>query len=136
MAIKNTIPNVSAVVFKKNIISNVLKEKISEIIQYKHVGDWITYIYILSLGNIAYSNKELNKHRRHEKSVTISAFDICQLEEILIVQRKVKHLYNVDKNIITKANNYSQVLYEQFQLATNDAPKITDRRRLNKYYTR
>jgi len=136
LAIKNTIPNASAVVFKREIISKVLNDKIDEIKQYRNAGDWVVYIYVLSNGDIAYSSNALNNHRRHENSVTISSFDINQLEEILDVQKKVKELYPVDSCVVTKANDYSQVLYEQFGLSTNEARKITDNQRLNKYLTR
>jgi len=52
------------------------------------------------------------------------------LEEILDVQKKLKELYPVDSCVVTKANDYSQVLYEQFGLSTNEARKITDNQRL------
>ena len=134
LAIKNTIPNVSAVVFKRNVIFNVLKEKVNEIKQYKNAGDWLAYVYLLQHGDIAYSSKSLNSHRRHESSVTISGFGVDQLEEILRVQKKIKELFEVEENVITKANNYSQLLYDQFGLATKDAIKLSDNNKLNKYF--
>jgi glycosyltransferase involved in cell wall biosynthesis len=124
LAIKNTIPNVSAVVFKREAISTVLKENIDDIKQFKNAGDWVTYIYILMHGDIAYAKHSLNLHRRHESSVTISGFNIGQLEEILTVQKKVKELYTVDESVVNKAKDYSQVLYEQFGLVTKNEPSF------------
>ena len=123
----------SAVVFKRNAISNVLKEKIDEIKKYKNAGDWVAYIYTLNHGGIAYSSKSLNNHRRHECSVTISAFDIEQLKEILTVQKTVKERYTVDEEVIATANSYSQVLYEQFGLATKNEPSLDTNKQLKSY---
>jgi len=62
---RNTIPNASAVVFKKAAYSqtgganNFLK----------NVGDWLIWLQILTEGNIAYSSQLLNNFRYHSESV-------------------------------------------------------------------
>ncbi len=62
---RNTIPNASAVVFKKSAYThtgganNFLK----------NVGDWLTWIQILTEGKIAYSSQLLNNFRYHSESV-------------------------------------------------------------------
>lgn len=132
-AIKNTIPNVSAVVFNRNALSSMLEEKITEIKQYKNAGDWLAYIYVLKHGDIVYANKSLNYHRRHENSVTISGFNICQLQEILSIQKIVKELYVVDEDVTSKAKNYSQVLYEQFGLVSKSEPSVEKNNKLKSY---
>ena len=47
----------------------------------------------------------------------------------------MKKWYSVDESIVIKANDYFQVLYEQFGLSTKEAPKITDNHQLKNYLT-
>ena len=133
LAIKNTIPNVSAVVFERNALLHVLKEKIKEIKEYFVAGDWLTYIFILNKGKIAFSPKAYNLHRRHQHSVTIGNFNLSQLEEILGVQQKVRNNFRPDEEVITKAKAYSQRLYKDFNLVTCDAPILAKHPRLAAY---
>ena len=133
LAIKNTIPNVSAVVFERNSLLHVLKEKIKEIKEYSVAGDWLTYIFILNKGKIAFSPKAYNLHRRHHNSVTMCNLNLSQLEEILSVQQKVRNSFRPDEEVITKAKAYSQRLYEDFNLATRDAPVIANHQQLSIY---
>ena len=84
-------------------------------------GDWLTYIFILNKGKIAFSPKAYNLHRRHHNSVTMCNLNLSGLE-ILSVQQKVRNRFRPDEEVITKAKAYSQRLYEDFNLATRDAP--------------
>ena len=68
LCVKNTIPNVSACVFKKFDIKPYLKE----ITTYKVGGDLYLYLQLLKDGKIAFCSKSLNMHRRHSGSVTVS----------------------------------------------------------------
>jgi len=120
LAIKNTIPNVSAVVFKRDIIESVLQENIELIKQYKNAGDWLTYTYVLRHGDISYSSKSLNKHRRHRNSITISGFGAAQLNEISRVQKKIRDEFHVDIASQRKAHEYLELLYKQFGLDVSD----------------
>lgn len=65
LAIKNVIPNVSSVVIRKSATSEID----SLLSNYAVIGDWLAYVYISTKGKIAYSNLELNGHRRHGKSI-------------------------------------------------------------------
>lgn len=67
MAIRCTIPNVSAVVFKKN--KNILKY-LDEALKFNQVGDWYFYSKLLENGKIAYHRQALNKFRIHHGSKT------------------------------------------------------------------
>lgn len=66
LAIKNTIPNMSAVIVSKERIKNIL---ISNYDNAYGCGDWRFYREILQKGDIAFNSERLNCHRRHEKSV-------------------------------------------------------------------
>jgi len=92
LAIKNTIPNVSAVVFAKRDLSGIL----GDLVSYKVAGDWFFYIWLLKTGSISYHARSLNLHRRHEKSVTISEKAQEHFNEIVKVQDYVKNNFPVD----------------------------------------
>ncbi len=133
LAVKNTIPNVSAVVFRKEVILDVLKNNIDEISSYRVAGDWLTYCMVLEKGRIAFSPRSLNSHRRHDDSVTIASFNISQLEEIMSVQKKIFETFDVTKETADMAHSYARHLYHQFGLPDNKAPDITDHPRLAGY---
>ena len=72
LAIRCTIPNVSAVVFKKSALTD---EILTEASKYHQVGDWYLYAMILAqpLSMISYNQKSLNKFRIHSGSATRSS---------------------------------------------------------------
>ena len=133
LAIKNTIPNVSASVFRKSNIQKVLNQYMDVICSYKVAGDWITYIYLLANGDLSFSCKPLNKHRRHGRSVTIGSYDESQLDEILRVQQIAREQFDVDKSVIEKARSYAENLYDQFCIGTPGCPKIENHPKLSLY---
>lgn len=104
LAIKNTIPNISAVVFKKLNMNNL----INEIINFKVAGDWFFYISILQRGKINFISKALNLHRRHEKSVTKSLDAKRHLSEIVEIQDYVYHKFGVNRDVREKALKYRE----------------------------
>ena len=67
LAIFNSIPNVSAVVFK-NIPE--LKRILDGAKKYSLCGDWYFYSKLAEQGKIAYNPKKLNSHRLSSESVT------------------------------------------------------------------
>ncbi len=103
----NTIPNASAVVFRKSVYDNV--EGAPE--QIKNIGDWLTWLKILCFGKVAYVSKPLNYFRYHSKSVTAKAgqtLDINEFEDWygydmrcnygrFIKHRKIKLPLNIKK---------------------------------------
>ncbi|MGB5750460.1 MAG: glycosyltransferase [Desulfobacterales bacterium] len=121
LAIKNTIPNVSSVVFERNELFNTLQRNINEIKRYRVVGDWLMYIYVLEQGKIAYSPKPFNLHRRHQNSVTVDNFNLMQLEEIMAIQKTVRQKFSPKSDVIKKAHNYAQRSYEEFELCSPNA---------------
>jgi glycosyltransferase involved in cell wall biosynthesis len=102
MAIRCTIPNVSAVVFYKN-------EKIpfgrylDEAVKFGQVGDWYFYAKILDHGRISYNRKSLNKFRVHEGSKTATAKkEKSHYEEILRMHKMFTTEYKLDKSMKEK----------------------------------
>jgi glycosyltransferase involved in cell wall biosynthesis len=102
LSIKNTIPNISAVVFKKIDIEPILRD----IEQFKIAGDWYFYYWILKKGKICYIRKSLNLHRRHKKSVTKKENNILHFNEILKMQQIIEKNYNLDEQIRQKQIEY------------------------------
>jgi len=113
LSVKNTIPNVSAVVFRKDVLLKVLRERLEEIRHLVGTGDWLTYLYVLAHGKIAYSPRVLNRHRRHADSVIYSNLNRSLLEEIESMQARAGSLYAPDRYIRAKAETYLQYLYRQ-----------------------
>lgn len=113
LSVKNTIPNVSAVIFKKNNFNRALKKAKS----YKVAGDWAFYIEVLNQGGkIAYSARSLNKHRRHDNSVTtdlnlqIHYDEVCQVQDY--IQKEILNDEKYDKIL-----KYRKELRKHFNIA-------------------
>lgn len=96
MVVKNTIPNVSSVVFKKFDISQIL----DELCKFKVAGDWYVYTYLLQKGKISYCSESLNMHRRHNNSVTVSKENNKNhYSEIVYMQNAILNNYEVSNDI-------------------------------------
>ena len=63
LVFKNVIPNVSAVLFKKQHLKAALKKSTM-----KYCGDWMCYIRILADASVAYVHEPLNLFRAHSQS--------------------------------------------------------------------
>ncbi|MGH6868988.1 MAG: hypothetical protein ACREDA_09005, partial [Methylocella sp.] len=66
LAIKNTIPNVSAVLFRRD----ALNDSLGAAENFRYCGDWAIYAACLRKGKIAFCPRALNKHRRPPGSLT------------------------------------------------------------------
>ncbi|SOE80818.1 Glycosyl transferase family 2 [Caballeronia arationis] len=116
LAVKNTIPNVSAVVFRREDLASVLEEHFDEVRRYRVAGDWMVYLRLLERGKIAYQPESLNLHRRHGRSVTIGGFGEAQLKEIRGIQLWVRENHKVAAAVIDTADAYVRKLCEDFDL--------------------
>ncbi len=104
MVIKNIIPNVSAVVFKKTDITPVL----DEMIKFKVAGDWFFYVWLLKQGRISFTAKPLNLHRRHNNSITKSLDQQKHFDEIVFMQEYITKKVEIADFIIKKRDKYRQ----------------------------
>ncbi len=130
LSVKNTVPNVSGVVFRKDVLLKVLREGIDDIAAYRNAGDWVTYIKVLQAGRIAFDPRSLNLHRRHGQSVTLGAFNERQLREILKVQQWVAKEFGVPGDAAKVAAAYAEDLYARFGLATEPGASLATDPRL------
>lgn len=100
MAIRCTIPNVSAVVFKKD--KKYLKY-LNEALKYTQVGDWYFYIKVLENGNICYNYKALNRFRVHGGSVTNKTKNSKRhFDEIKDIHRLVISRFDLDRSVMDR----------------------------------
>lgn len=102
MAIRCTIPNVSAAIFYKN--EKILFGRyLNEAVEFGQVGDWYFYAKILDHGRISYNRKSLNKFRVHEGSKTATAKkEKSHYEEILRMHKMFTTEYKLDKSMKEK----------------------------------
>lgn len=90
LSVKNVIPNVSAVLFRKQDFTAALDYAKD----YHVAGDWMFYVQILQgKGKIAFSSLPLNYHRRHSSSVTTELKAQQHFDEICSVQQYVAQIY-------------------------------------------
>ena len=108
LAIKNTIPNVSGVVFRKYDISGI----VDELSSFKVAGDWYFYVWLLQKGRISYSARSLNLHRRHNDGVTLSENAQEHLNEIVRMQDYVMEHFDIDDAAREKVLDYREWVTE------------------------
>ena len=95
LAVFNSIPNVSAVVFKnQEILENVLNEAK----KFKLCGDWYFYINVAMTGKIFYCHKKLNTHRLHKESVTSGVSLEERFKETQAIHRFVLQNANISED--------------------------------------
>ena len=116
LSIKNTIPNASAVVFRRQALLDALRTYEAEIGGYRVAGDWCVYVNALRHGALAFTPSALNNHRRHDASVTISRFGLAELAEIARMQAYVAREFAPADEIAPRARAYLEALVEQFGL--------------------
>ncbi|HFQ82010.1 MAG TPA: glycosyltransferase [Desulfobacterales bacterium] len=116
LSVKNTIPNVSGVVFERSCLKSVLREHFELIKTYRVAGDWLVYVLVLKYGKIAFSPLPLNFHRRHQGGVTIGSFNRQQLDEIKQMQTFIADNFEVSKEKSKLAEKYITTLQRQFGL--------------------
>lgn len=68
---RNVIPNVSAVLFRKETVLNLGELEIDSFLKY--CGDWLFYIKLLTNNQVAFKSIALNYYRYHPKSVITMA---------------------------------------------------------------
>ncbi len=104
MAVKNTIPNVSAALFRRTALNSVIADLGEELFSYRVAGDWLVYLRVLLQGKIRFSAKRLNSHRRHESSVTRAEMAQRHLDEVRRMQELARSLVGISAETRQKAD--------------------------------
>ena len=120
LAVKNTIPNVSGALFRRQPLAAVMQEHCDRIERLRVAGDWLTYVLLLERGRLAFKAQALNLHRRHAGGIAVSTArsngNADHLREILAVQRFVADRHPVPDDVRQQARRYAQDLFVQFGL--------------------
>lgn len=127
LGVKNTIPNVSAVVFQREALLRTLREGIEQICSYRIAGDWMAYLSVLEKGRLAFNPASVNHHRRHSGSVTIGGDNLPHLREVMRVQQHVRMRYDLSGEALVQARAYAEQLYRYFGLDSEQAPDLVAR---------
>lgn len=97
MAIRCTIPNVSAVVFRKDAVR---AKDLEKALEFSQAGDWYLYVKVLENGKISYNRKALNKFRIHGGSKTAESKNNSKhYEEVLWMHEYLRKNYDLTKTV-------------------------------------
>ncbi len=103
LAVKNTIPNASAVLFRKFGLGRLR----SELTKYRLAGDWLFYIHAVQGRKAAFCCDELNYHRRHA-STCIARYehDSRRFTETRDVQEFVRRTASISGDTQRRMNGH------------------------------
>jgi glycosyltransferase involved in cell wall biosynthesis len=124
---RNTIPNASAVVFRKP--ANL--DDYADLEQLRLGGDWLFYATRIRRGKIAYVPDSLNGHRHHDRTVR-NAFEraVELFEEQLAVKARIFELFPVSAGAISCSMARSFVEYIDRTRDLGPRPAMTENPRL------
>jgi len=118
LSIKNTIPNVSAVLFRRAALERAFYALGDDLFSYRVAGDWLIYLHVLLQGKIYFCEQSLNKHRRHTDSVTSSIQELNHLQEVRKLQKIAQKLVEPSVAALIKADAYIEHLHKHFKIST------------------
>lgn len=100
LGIKNTIPNVSGVVFR-NILNHVFDYE--SLRQFKVCGDWFMYLSLIRGGRLAYVRDTNNYYRFHQNNTSSNyQTNIGFINEHEKIARYIAKNFRVDKSVLLK----------------------------------
>jgi glycosyltransferase involved in cell wall biosynthesis len=120
VAVKNTLPNASALLFRRAALLTVLESNIEEIAGYRVAGDWLAYLRLLELGRLAFRPQALNAHRRHRGGVTLGGNAQRHFAEVRRVQQWIQSRHALEPDARAAAAQYLEVLAQHLGLATHE----------------
>ena len=116
LAVYNSMPNVSAIVFKN-------QPKLSSFLDtaknYKLCGDWYFYLMVATTGKIAFSNKVLNSHRVHQKSVTKNTSLNERYKEMQEIHKFAKNNTKLSEPTISRMDKIELDLAKKWKIKEN-----------------
>lgn len=114
MAIRCTIPNVSAVVFKKDPKIPFLSY-LDQSLNFLQVGDWFFYASVLKHGKIHYVSKSLNRFRVHYDSTTgKSKKNRKHFDEVVAMHKMFDEQFALKENVKVAMRNEEQRLKNKY----------------------
>jgi glycosyltransferase involved in cell wall biosynthesis len=122
LAVKNTIPNASAIVIRKSAVSKINKKNL---FSYQVAGDWMFYLELLQNGRVAFTPEILNYYRRHTVSV-VSRNMTRNYQEIEMIHRYILENFEVNNATILAME---KEFYHNFNAAKPDFKPALDYRK-------
>ena len=93
----NSIPNVSAVVLKREVLKHALEKPIELTV----CGDWLVYIRVLLKSDIYYCAKKLNYHRWHSDNVRSLTGMYKVVKDFVTIQKELKQNFKLTDNQVS-----------------------------------
>lgn len=104
LLIMNTIPNVSATLIRRSVYEQVNGAPEN----FRLSGDWMLYLNLLFLGDIAFHSRVLNRHRKHHSTITSNTVvDLTYFRELVRVQSHIRKTFPLEKD-------HNKMLAEKF----------------------
>lgn len=117
LAVKNVVLNVSGVIWSATALRTAIAIIGSELETFKVVGDWRLYLEAAGLGRrVGYVAAALNKHRRHQQSVTHELAHQRHFDEVTQMQDYALFRFSPDLDVCKQIEAYREVLIKQFNL--------------------
>jgi glycosyltransferase involved in cell wall biosynthesis len=126
LSVLNSIPNVSAVLFRRSVLQEVMNRYSDEIATFSVVADHALYVRLLGEGNIAYNRKNANIHRKHANSITAKNQNKLMYDEIIRVQNWVLQRYELSDYTKRKLSEYRETLKYNLVDSVPDNRKMKD----------
>lgn len=123
LSIKNTVPNVSAALFRRESLLKAFQDVGETLFGYKIAGDWLIYLHVLLQGKIYFNKQALNLHRRHASSVTNATQKQRHIEEVAQLQEIARSLVKTPTRVAVQSKSYLDYLYKHFNVAPNEAER-------------
>ncbi|HET9820071.1 MAG TPA: glycoside hydrolase family 99-like domain-containing protein [Rhodanobacteraceae bacterium] len=124
LAVKNTIPNVSAVLFRRDALRNAMARELETMSNFRIAGDWVAYLAVLEQGDIAFVPESLNLHRRHASSAIAASDRRVHMQEVLRVQHLVSQRYELGPDVQQSMLAYVEHLRRHFGLDERDVERL------------
>lgn len=128
MAVKNIIPNASAVVFRRDLFEEIggAPEDLG------YAGDWMTWTRMLLRRRVAFAAEPLNRYRQHEATVTRrSVADGRWAEEGYRVLAEIVRAVTVDEATLERARDRLMFKWTSSATSPGSAMTAADHRRVH-----
>lgn len=120
-AIKNIVPSVGSVVFRRPLNSKLLSPEYLD--QNSIFCDWIFYLHIIRGGLVAYSPHASNYYRTCEKSLFQLGNMPFIYQEYERVATKLVSLYRIKKRVLERQRDFLESQWRIFQNSSEDSFK-------------
>lgn len=125
LGIANCIPNASSVMFRR---FDPEPEFEKTVIGMRMCGDWLFYLRAMKGGLVSYSNKPLNRHRRHSGTVTHSMEGSPRyFDEFAIVRDYVSSTYSLKDEALSKIEAFMEQDFVRFGIKEQDRKQLRAR---------